>query len=184
MDRRQKKTREAIFAAFGELLAKKDFNKITVAEIIERADVGRATFYAHFETKDSLMQALCDELFCHIFDSLHKDRAEHKHIFECDAPDSVFLHLILHLQRNDNHILDLLAAQNNELFLRFFKEHLKALVKDQLYLFESEKNKALPRDFLINHISATFVEALKFWVCSGMKESPETLTDYFIRSAT
>lgn len=184
MDRRQKKTREAIFGAFGELLSKKDFNKITVAEIIESADIGRATFYAHFETKDSLMQALCDELFCHIFDSLHKDRAEHKHIFECDAPDSVFLHLILHLQKNDHHILDLLATQNNELFLRFFKEHLKELVKDQLHLFDSEKNKALPRDFLINHISATFVETLRFWVCNGMKESPEMLTEYFIISAT
>ena len=38
MDRRQRKTREAIFTAFTELLSKKDFNKITVGEIIERAD--------------------------------------------------------------------------------------------------------------------------------------------------
>lgn len=182
MDRRQKKTREAIFEAFGELLSKKDFNKITVAEIIDRADVGRATFYAHFETKDSLLQALCNELFCHIFDSLHKDRAEHNHIFACDAPDSVFLHLILHLQRNDNHILDLLASENNELFLRCFKEHLKELVCDQLYLFESEKNSELPRDFLINHISATFVETLRFWIYNGMKETPETLAEYFMKS--
>ena len=184
MDRRQKKTREAIFAAFGELLSKKDFNKITVAEIIARADVGRAAFYAHFETKDSLLQALCEELFCHVFDCLRKDGAEHTHIFKCDAPDSVFLHLILHLQRNDNHILDLLASQNNELFLRCFKEHLKALVRDQIYLFEGEKNKSVPRDFLINHISATFVEAIRFWIADGMKESPETLTEYFIKSTT
>ena len=164
MDRRQKKTREAIFEAFGELLSKKDFNKITVAEIIERADVGRATFYAHFETKEYLLKELCDELFCHVFDSLHRERGEHKHIFECDAPDSVFLHLILHLQRNDNNILALLASQNNELFLRCFKENLKELVKDQLYLFESEKTKELPRDFMINHVSATFVETIKWWL--------------------
>ncbi len=52
MDRRQRKSRERIFHAFIELLAKKHFNQITVGEIIERADVGRATFYAHFETKD------------------------------------------------------------------------------------------------------------------------------------
>ena len=182
MDRRQKKTREAIFEAFGELLSKKDFNKITVAEIIERADVGRATFYAHFETKESLLQELCTELFCHVFDALHKERGQHKHIFECDAPDSVFLHLVLHLQRNDNHILDLLASQNNELFLRCFKEHLKALVHDQIYLFESEKTEELPRDFLVNHVSAAFVEAVRFWIDNGMKETPETLTEYFMRS--
>ena len=48
MDRRKRKTREAIFSAFVTLLAKKDFSQITVGEIIEKADVGRATFYAHF----------------------------------------------------------------------------------------------------------------------------------------
>ena len=59
MDRRKRKTREAIFSAFVTLLAKKDFSQITVGEIIEKADVGRATFYAHFETKDFLMKEFC-----------------------------------------------------------------------------------------------------------------------------
>ena len=63
MDRRQRKTREAIFAAFSALLARKDFTHITVGEILELADVGRATFYAHFETKDFLLKAFCDELW-------------------------------------------------------------------------------------------------------------------------
>ena len=52
MDRRQQKTRGAIFVAFEELLRTKRAEQITVGEIIQRADVGRATFYAHFETKD------------------------------------------------------------------------------------------------------------------------------------
>ena len=99
MDRRQRKTREAIFNAFIAILSKKDFNSITVGEIIEKADVGRATFYAHFETKDFLLKELCEELFCHIFDSLDNDRNEHRHIFECEAPDSVFLHLFRHFLR-------------------------------------------------------------------------------------
>ncbi|MBQ5801490.1 MAG: TetR/AcrR family transcriptional regulator, partial [Clostridia bacterium] len=52
MDRRQRKTRDAIFKAFIQLLSQKNCNDITVGEIIDLADVGRATFYAHFETKD------------------------------------------------------------------------------------------------------------------------------------
>ena len=82
MDRRQRKTREAIFKAFTELLSQKNFDQITVGEIIESADIGRATFYSHFETKDYLLEKFCKELFCHIFDTENEG--------ENDAPEIVF----------------------------------------------------------------------------------------------
>ena len=179
MDRRQRKTRDSIFSAFTELVSKKDFDKITVGEIIEKADVGRATFYAHFETKEFLLKELCEELFCHIFDSANLEEKNHRHIFECEAPDCVFLHLFRHLQKNDNNIMNLLSGNNNEIFLRYFKTNLKKLVKSQLALFESEKSAKLPEDFWINHISSDFVETIKWWTNNGMKETPETITNYF-----
>ena len=79
MDRRQRKTREAIFNAFTELLSKKDFNQITVGEIIDRADIGRATFYSHFETKDALLKEMCTDIFDHIFS--HELHSETSHDF-------------------------------------------------------------------------------------------------------
>ena len=179
MDRRQRKTREAIFNALITLLSEKDYGQITVGEIIDRADIGRATFYAHFETKDFLLKALCEELFCHIFDAASNQHCEHRHIFDCDAPDSVFLHLFQHLQKNDNKILELLSGQNNEVFLHYFKSNLRKLVASQLQLFEGRKAAGLPEDFWINHIAATFVETVSWWIHNGMKEPPETITEYF-----
>ncbi len=179
MDRRQKKTREAIFNAFTELLSKKHYNQITVGEIIEKADVGRATFYAHFETKDFLLKDLCEELFCHVFDATEDGEEKHRHIFSCDAPSSVILHLLQHLQKNDNRLLDLLACENNELFLRYFKENLIRLIKKRPHLFGGEKPRELPDDYWINHIAATFVETISWWLRNGMNESPQMLANYF-----
>ncbi len=179
MDRRQRKTREAIFDAFIDLLSEKDFNQITVAEIIEKADIGRATFYAHFETKDYLLKELSEELFCHIFDSVNNENTEHRHIFNCNEHDSIFLHLFRHFEKNDNNILKLLSCRNNELFLRYFKTDLKLLIKKQLPALNYIQFDGLPEDFVINHISSTFVETVKWWVNNGMKESDEEINEYF-----
>ncbi len=179
MDRRQRRTREAIFHAFTQLLSQKDFHQITVGEIIAGADIGRATFYAHFETKDFLLKAFCEELFCHIFDTENKDGNAHKHIFQCDGAGSAFLHLFQHINKNDNNILSLLSSRNNELFLQYFRSNLEILIESQLPAFDACRNPQLPDSFWKNHIVSTFVETLKWWVKNGRKESPETITEYF-----
>lgn len=181
MDRRQKKTREAIFSAFTQLLSEKNISSITVSDIIERADIGRATFYAHFETKDFLLKELCEELFCHIFDSTLDTPSSHNHIFECDAHDELFLHILKHVKNNDNQILKLLSCQNNELFLNYFKNGLVKLIESQLNTFANEKSKELPKDFYTNFIASTFVQTVKWWIDHELNESPEEINEYFLK---
>lgn len=178
MDRRQRKSREAIFNAFVRLLTKRDFARITVADIIEEADVGRTTFYAHFETKEFLLKELCGELFCHIFDT-EKDEHCHRHIFRCEGDDGVFLHLFKHIAHNDNNLLSLLSSENNDIFFGYFKENLLTLSKSQLDLLKGREVEKLPENFRINHIASVFTEVLKWWVDTGLKESPETIAEYF-----
>ena len=179
MDRRQRKTREAIFNAFIELLSKKDASQITVGEIIKAADVGRATFYAHFETKDFLIKELCEELFCHIFD-VSEGHREHQHIFDCDAPEGVFLHLFMHLRKNDNNVLNLLSSQSNDLFLTHFKFGLVQLIEKEIDSLNVKAAESLPRDFLVNHISSTFVETVRWWVLNGLEKTSEEICEYFL----
>ncbi len=180
MDRRQRKSREAIFNAFILLLSKKHYNNITVGEIIEIADVGRATFYSHFETKDYLLKELCRELFSHIFSAEKDDGGDKHNIFNCDIHDSVFLHLFKHIRKNDNNICKLLSSRNNDLFLEYFKSETKVLITNHLADFEERKPKEIPDDFWINHITSTFIETLKWWIKNNMKQTPETINEYFL----
>lgn len=180
MDRRQRKTRNAIFEAFISLLSERSYDRITVEQIIARADVGRATFYAHFETKEFLLTDLCKELFDHIFVAGAGEGKAHTHLFDCEAPDSVFVHLLQHLKKNDNHVLDLLSSQNNSLFLDAFQKNLVRLIQSQLPTFAHRKDPRLPEDLWVQHIAATFVTTVRWWLQNGMTQSPETITQYFL----
>ncbi len=179
MDRRQQKTRAAIFSAFTDLLAEKSYSKITVQEIIDAANVGRTTFYAHFETKDDLLKALCEELFGHIIGSAMDCTHTHGLYSDGSAPESVFCHLLQHLQENDKNIIALLSCESSEMFLRFFKDSLNELVRSQFINQNRKTNTDIPEDFLINHISGSFVEMVLWWIKGHRKQTPEDLDRYF-----
>lgn len=42
------------------------------------------------------------------------------------------------------------------------------------------QNSRLPEDYLVNHISSSFVETVDWWLYRKMKESPEVITEYFL----
>ena len=91
----------------------------------------------------------------------------------------MFLHLFRHIQKNDNHVLELLSGSNNELFLRYFKQGILELVESQLSLFDPVKRDKLPESYWVDHIASTFAGTIRWWVEHGKHESPETLTEYF-----
>ena len=66
LDRRAVRSKRLILGALRELLLEKGYKKITVTDIVERADIGRATFYAHFEDKEDLGRYLFDQLMLQI----------------------------------------------------------------------------------------------------------------------
>ena len=179
MDRRQKKTREAIFKAFEQLLTQRSYSKITVQDIIDAADVGRTTFYAHFATKDALLEALCNELFEHVF-SIRPDR-ETSHDFSLSEGDSrtIVTHILYHLRENGMPLARLLVGESSDVFLIYFKRYLNELIIRNLLSGMDHKNKAVPVDFLENHISGSFVNMVQWWIRGGMKEEPKTMADYF-----
>ncbi|MGV9839679.1 TetR/AcrR family transcriptional regulator [Nocardia niigatensis] len=61
LDRRVRRTRMALHRALIELMQDQPYARITVQDIIDRADVGRSTFYAHYRDKDDLLLISCIE---------------------------------------------------------------------------------------------------------------------------
>lgn len=54
------RSRRLIHQAFLELLQEKDFEKITVTDIVKRADINRSTFYAHYPDVRGMVEALLE----------------------------------------------------------------------------------------------------------------------------
>lgn len=182
MDRRQRKTRAAIFSAFAELLGEKGYGSITVREIIERADVGRTTFYAHFPTKDDLLRELCEELFGHVVDSAVGRSGTAGSYSDAAPPPSALCHLLQHMRKNENGVLDLLSCESSDLFLRYFKDSLTALMEEEMADSVAER-LGVPHGYLVNHLTGSFVETVLWWAHGGLVETPEQLDAYFRAAA-
>lgn len=183
MDRRQKKSRTAIFRAFTELLCEYRLEQITVSRVIERADVGRATFYAHFETKDALTLAFCQDLFCHIFDSIRENCEDHVHLFRCESTDSVFIHLCKHLQNNDHQILRMLVCQGDNYFVYVFKEELKKLFRSCPEIMEDQRVGEISVDFWLEYLTNAFLGVISWWHSHGLALSAQQIMDRFMRAS-
>ncbi|HEU0295770.1 MAG TPA: TetR/AcrR family transcriptional regulator [Anaerolineales bacterium] len=61
-DRRVQKTRKLLQEALIELVAERGYESVTIQEILDKANVGRSTFYAHFQDKDQLLHSILDRL--------------------------------------------------------------------------------------------------------------------------
>lgn len=177
MDRRQIKTRAAIFQAMCRLMEKKNFSKITVQEIIDEANVGRSTFYAHFETKEMLLKELCADIFEHIFSTGLSSEPSHDFSKAEQSLEEQITHLLYHLRDNKGDIIGILSGDSCEVFMVYFVEYLKGMMLG----YPAYLKDGVSKEFAVNHLVGSFAEAVKWWVKSGTKESPETIAKCYIK---
>ncbi len=94
MDKRQEKTLKAIYDAFAKLINNKNYDDITIQDILDEANVGRSTFYCHFKTKNDLLLKISNDIFDHVFSNSLKE--EKTHDFSKDLLFD-YKHLITHI---------------------------------------------------------------------------------------
>lgn len=63
LDPRVKRTRSLILSSFESLLAEKGFETISVQDVTDKAEINRATFYAHFQDKYALLDTAMSQMF-------------------------------------------------------------------------------------------------------------------------
>ena len=176
MDRRQQKTRKAIFDALGTLLERKRFENITVQEIIDEANIGRSTFYAHFETKDDLLKEMCTDIFQHIFNDRLPQEADHDYSTGSPNLELKLGHILYHLRESKGNLKGILDGESGELFMRFLKKYFRDLFER----YKKDFSADIPADFLLHHLSASFAEAVKWWMTEDTKHSPEEVASYYM----
>ena len=188
MDRRQKKTREAIFRAFERLLERGNYDSITVQEIIDEADIGRSTFYAHFETRDALLQALCTDIFDHVFSPELTKEATHDFSASSPGLEPHLTHILYHLQEKRPMLQGLLAEETGGLFMKYFRQYLSEMFAGYLSAGSGSpaapcKPIACPEDFLLHHAVTAFAETVRWWLCGEERHSaytPEEVAGFYL----
>ena len=176
MDRRQKKTREAVFRAFTGLLKEQPYSRITVQQIIDRADIGRTTFYAHFETRDDLLKALCAEIFDHVF-SQELDKEKTHDFSHMRGVRARLTHILYHLQEHMAYLPALMTGESGEVFMASFKKHLEALFDRAIPAAPG----AVPRDYMLNHMVCDFAETVEWWT-KHASYPPEAVSGFFLET--
>ena len=167
-DRRITKTRKAIYQAFLHLLNQKDYEAITVQEIIDLADVGRSTFYSHYESKELLLDELCQKLFHHLF-----ERAEHL------SPQDYLAHIFQHFKKNQDHVTSLLLSKN-DYFIRQLRKELEhdvyPMVADELI----KSHPTIPHSYLKHLVVSHFIETLSWWLKKGKSYTEQEVIQFYL----
>ena len=167
------KTRRSIFSAFSSLLESESYDKITVQQIIGKADVGRSTFYAHFETKDDLLREFCGEIFEHVFSD--NPGQERTHDFsEVHDLRARITHLLYHIRDERTDFINLLSCRDNIIFKRYFGQYLAMLFED----YPESNMPDVPHDLVTDFLITGFTEVVGWWAARGMEDTPERVALY------
>ena len=167
-DRRISKTRKAIYTAFLQLLNQKDYETITVQEIIDLADVGRSTFYSHYESKELLLDELCQKLFHHLF-----ERAEHL------SPQDYLAHIFQHFKKNQDHVTSLLLSKN-EYFIRQLRKELEHDVYPMVAEDLQVAYPNIPASYLKHFVVTNFIETLTWWLKKGKSYKEDQVVRFYL----
>ena len=112
------RSRRLIRQAYTALLREKDLSKITVTDIVKRADINRATFYAHYPDVRGVTEEIENEIIAKMLDMLKE--FEFKDFFRNPVP--LLLELSRSLEEDADFYRILIKANGSEIFMEKLKK--------------------------------------------------------------
>ena len=173
LDRRTMKTKKAIFQAFSELLKEQELRKITVQEIVDKADISRVTFYKYYLDVYDLYDKIENELLTNIgLITLQL----------ADKPSDEFFKELINYVYNNRVTFEMVFSPNvtNKLrdkVSRIIEGILKKIYSEKLGI--SIDNEDLV--YLCCYRSSGFLAVIQRWVQNGFSQSCENMVKQRIK---
>jgi AcrR family transcriptional regulator len=178
-DRRIRRTRKLLQDALISLMIENGYEDVTVQDIIDRADVGRATFYAHFADKRTLLASRIEDLRSALSQQQRQagggaDQGDTRFAFSLPMLEHAREHLPLYSA--------LVGRESGAFVMQRIHEMVADLVRDDLiglgFARSSEK-----RDLLVQHVAGGFMAVMTWWLEHGAKQSAIQVDSIFRRLA-
>jgi AcrR family transcriptional regulator len=176
-DRRTRRTRQALEQALLELMEEQSYEAITIQQIVDRANIGRATFYLHYpDGKEQLLLATMQELTDDFVKRLPTLSGQ-----DLLAGDRRLLIADFeHVARYRRLYRALLGEHGPAFVTRRMRNFLAQQIEQRVVaplLREAPEGSAplVPTTFLASYLSGGFLAAVTWWLDRDCPESPEEM---------
>lgn len=159
-DRRIERTKAALREALVMLMTEKGYEAVTVQDIIDRANVGRATFYAHYDGKEALHDAALDRLV----DMLREQAAA----LRADGRESTLACCTAMFEHAHSHralYRGLISRRGGATVMHGIRKRMALLVREELEATKRRRSRdAIPLDLMVDHVVSGFTAVLTWWM--------------------
>lgn len=178
-DRRVQRTRELLQKSLLELISERNYDAITIQEIVERANVARTTFYVHYSSKDDLFMSCHEAIISGFhFGSLHPLSREE--LLAPQAPQGM-ISAYRHLEEARTLLYLIFQSKDNLLILRRIRDSSAQEIEANLRAVFAEADSTIPFDLLANYLAGARIALLQWWLEKRQPHTPENLAQTFHR---
>ncbi|GMK40284.1 TetR family transcriptional regulator [Paenibacillus sp. CCS19] len=177
VDRRVLRSKEALKQSLLHLMEQKDYDAISITEIVEQANYNRGTFYTHYENKEALLGDLMEDL---IQDLLKSFRApyEHQDIFRIDELTANSVQIFEHIYANAAVYTILLKSKVILSLKERMFQAIKQISMEEL-VYENTDNDINPELSAVYAIHA-LLGLIFHWIEGGFKYPPTYMQEQLI----